>query len=80
MDLPGSSGSKQARSCIIPYGKALLLTPIDVECSFAENPTLKTETDLRSCAKSDQDQVNSLKMVYLFQMLASTELLLRYSI
>ena len=50
------------RSCIIPYGKALLLTPIDVECSFAENPTLKTETDLRSCAKSDQDQVNSLNV------------------
>jgi hypothetical protein len=61
--LSGSSGSKQTRSCTVPYGKALLLTPIDVECSFAENPTLKTEGELRSCAKSDQDQVNSLKLI-----------------
>ena len=61
--LTGSSGSKQSRSCVVPFGKALLLTPIDVECSFAENPTLKTEGELRSCAKSDQDQVNSLKLI-----------------
>jgi hypothetical protein len=61
--LAGSSGSKQVRNCIVPYGKALLLTPIDVECSFAENPTLKTEAELRSCAKSDQDKVNSLKLI-----------------
>jgi hypothetical protein len=61
--LAGSSGSTQTRNCIVPYGKALLLTPIDVECSFAENPTLKTEAELRSCAKADQDKVNSLKLI-----------------
>lgn len=61
--LAGSSGSKQTRNCIVPYGKALLLTPIEVECSFAENPTLKTEAELRSCAKSDQDKVNSLRLI-----------------
>lgn len=61
--LAGSSGSKQTRNCDIPYGKALLLTPIDVECSFAENPTLKMGEELRSCAKADQDKVNSLKLI-----------------
>lgn len=60
--LAGSAGSKQTRNCTVPYGKALLLTPIEVECSFAENPTLKTEAELRSCAKSDQDKVNSLAL------------------
>jgi hypothetical protein len=61
--LAGSAGSKQTRSCVVPYGKALLLSPINVECSIAENPTLKTEAELRSCAKEDQDQVNSLKLI-----------------
>ena len=63
--MAGSSGSEQTRNCIVPHGKALLLTPINVECSFAENPTLKTEAELRSCAKSDQDKVNpsSLKLI-----------------
>jgi hypothetical protein len=61
--VPGSSGSKQVRNCVVPYSKALLLTPIEVECSFAENPTLKTEAELRSCATADQDKVNSLQLI-----------------
>ena len=51
--LVGSAGSKQVRNCDVPYGKALLLTPIDMECSFAENPTLKTEDELKTCAKEE---------------------------
>lgn len=61
--LTGTSGSKQVRNCNVPYGKALLLTPIDVECSFAENPKLKTEAELKACAKEDQDKVNSIKLI-----------------
>lgn len=61
--LAGSSGSKQFRNCIVPYGKAILVTPIDVECSFAENPTLKTMEELRSCAVADQDKVNSIRLI-----------------
>jgi hypothetical protein len=61
--LAGSAGSQQSRSCVIPYGKAVLVTPIDVECSLAENPTLKTVEDLRSCAATDQDKVNSLRLI-----------------
>ncbi len=61
--LVGSAGSKQVRNCDVPYGKALLLTPIDMECSFAESPTLKKEEELKTCAKEDQDNVNSLKLI-----------------
>ena len=39
----------------IPAGKAILFSPINVECSYAEFPDLKTESDLRACAKSGQD-------------------------
>src|ERR1043166_1413667 len=61
--LVGSSGSKQVRECLVPYGKAILLTPIDMECSFAEYPSLKNESQLKTCAKEDQDKVNSLKLI-----------------
>lgn len=61
--LAGSSGSKQDRTCVIPYGKAIIINPISGECSVAENPTLKSEAELRSCAKVDQDKVNAIRLI-----------------
>lgn len=53
--LAGTFGGEMERACTIPAGKAILFSPINVECSYAEFPDLKTESDLRACAKSGQD-------------------------
>lgn len=58
--LVGSGGGMASRSCTIPSDKAILIPAINVECSYAEHPDLKTESDLRACAKSDQDKVKDL--------------------
>ena len=49
------------RYCTIPVGKAILLTSLNSECSFAEFPNLKTEEQLRQCAKQMQDSVIHLE-------------------
>lgn len=48
------------RTCEIPRGTALLITLLNSECSFAEFKSLKTEKELRDCAKSMQDIVSGL--------------------
>ena len=40
-----------------------MIPPINSECSTAEFPDLKTEQQLRQCAKSFQDQVRQLDFV-----------------
>ena len=45
--------------CTIPAGKAILTPVAANECSYAENPNLKTEAELRACAVSG-DEVNSI--------------------
>jgi hypothetical protein len=45
------------RTCDIPESTALLITLLNSECSYAEFPLLKTEEELRECAKSMQDLV-----------------------
>jgi hypothetical protein len=61
--LSGTSGGYSERSCTIPAGKAILISPIEVECSYAEFPALKTESELRQCAKEDQDNVRNVQLV-----------------
>jgi hypothetical protein len=56
--LAGTWGSKEERSCTIPSGKSLLISPIDMLCTLADTPGVKTEEDMRQCAKEDQDKVN----------------------
>jgi hypothetical protein len=34
-----------------------------LECSYAEFPALKTEPELRQCAKEDQDNVRNVQLV-----------------
>ena len=48
------------RTCEIPRSTALLITLLNSECSFAEFKSLKTEQELRDCAKSMQDIVGRL--------------------
>ena len=60
--LAGTSGGYEERKCSIPEGKAILVSPIEVICTFADYPELKTEDDLRNCAKSDQDAVKDVKL------------------
>ena len=49
------------RYCTIPDGRAILFTSLNSECSFAEFPNLKTEEQLRQCAKQMQDSVIQLE-------------------
>ena len=60
--LAGTSGGYEERKCSIPERMAILVSPIEVICTFAEYPELKTEDDLRNCAKSDQDAVKDVKL------------------
>src|SRR5918994_6340280 len=54
--LAGTFGGAVERTCTIPLGKAIMFSPINSECSYAEYPDEKTEPDLRECAKTFQDQ------------------------
>ena len=45
------------RTCNIPQNTALLITLLNSECSYAEFKQLKTEDELRECAKNMQDFV-----------------------
>ncbi len=49
------------RYCKIPSDKPILLTILNSECSLAESPKLKTEKELRQCAKDTQDSVVQLQ-------------------
>jgi hypothetical protein len=49
--LAGTLGGSITRECIIPPDKAVLLSPLNIECSYAEFPTMKTEKELRDCAQ-----------------------------
>ncbi|HBP65803.1 MAG TPA: hypothetical protein DD730_16475 [Desulfosporosinus sp.] len=48
--LAGTTGGPAQRACTIPSGKAILVPILNGECSYAEYPKSKTETELRSCA------------------------------
>ncbi len=58
--LAGTTGGSAERSCTVPAGKAILFPIITSECSYAEFPNLKSESDLRSCATHLQNGVTSL--------------------
>lgn len=56
--LAGTSGGNAVRTCQIPAGKAVMFTVINVRCDYLVDKVSKTESDLRNCAKDDQDTVN----------------------
>jgi hypothetical protein len=59
--LTGTYKHPANRYCTIPAGKAILFTILNSECSLAEFPSLKTEEQLRQCAKQMQDSVVHLE-------------------
>jgi hypothetical protein len=52
--LAGTLRGSADRTCTIPAGKAILFPIVVKDCSFAEYPNLKTESDLRKCAAKDE--------------------------
>jgi hypothetical protein len=60
--LPGTTGGTFERTCTIPSGKAILISIINVVCSYSTDPDLKSEAELRSCAKTDQDKVDLVSL------------------
>ena len=61
--LTGSYKHQVDRYCNIPAGKSVLFTVLNSECSFAEFPNLKTEQELRKCAKEMQDSVIQVQAI-----------------
>ena len=60
--LAGTFGGKAERTCTIPEGKAILVSPMNVECNPLQDPEAKTEADLVECVKSDQDLATGLQI------------------
>jgi hypothetical protein len=60
--LAGTWGSKEERNCTVPFGKSILISPIEMLCSPADQPGMKTEVEMRKCAKDDQDKVNLVRV------------------
>ena len=46
----------------IPAGKAVLFSPINSECSYAEFPNLKTEADFELVPRLQEDHVTSMQV------------------
>jgi hypothetical protein len=58
--LAGVGGGEVTRACSIPAGKAIFFPVLNVECDYL-SPDIKTESDLRKCAKDDQDKATNLQ-------------------
>jgi hypothetical protein len=59
--LTGSAGGFAERTCITPSGRAILFPLATNECSKAEFPSLKTETELHDCAMGG-NKVSSMEL------------------
>lgn len=60
--LAGTTGGSADRTCTIPAGKAILFPIIASECSYAENPDLKTQSQLLTCALGPDDTVKHMDL------------------
>jgi hypothetical protein len=59
--LAGTFGEPSAsRRCIIPNGKALLFPVINYECSFADDPSMRSEQELEEKCRQEMDQIGDL--------------------
>ena len=61
--LAGTFGGKAERTCTIPEGKAILVSPINYICSFAQDTDCKTEAELIARAKSEMDIITRMNVV-----------------
>ncbi|MPZ08263.1 MAG: hypothetical protein GEU26_17920 [Nitrososphaeraceae archaeon] len=55
-------GLKEERSCTVPFGKSILISPIEMLYSPVHQPGIKTEEEMRKCAKDDQGKVNLVRV------------------
>lgn len=58
--LAGTFGGLNERVCTIPAGKSILFPVLNGECSYAEYPDLRSESELRECAVSSNEGVSEL--------------------
>jgi hypothetical protein len=58
--LAGTFGGSNSRTCTIPSGKAILFTILNGECTYADTPSAKTDSDLRACALATDAGINTL--------------------
>ena len=59
--LAGTMGGSAERTCTIPTGKAILFPIIGSECSYAEYPNAKSDSELETCAQADNNDVAHLE-------------------
>jgi hypothetical protein len=59
--LAGTSGGSAERTCTIPIGKAILFPIINSECSYADTPSVKSESALVTCAQQDPSRATNLQ-------------------
>jgi hypothetical protein len=59
--LAGTFGGPTDRKCNIPNGKAILFPIINYECSFADDPSIKSEEDLEEQCRREIDQIGRIK-------------------
>jgi hypothetical protein len=62
--LAGTYGGSTKRECSIPTEKAILLPIINYECSFADEPELKTESALIKKAKAEIDDISRMEVTF----------------
>jgi hypothetical protein len=59
--LAGTVGGSAERTCTIPAGKAILFPIIGSECSYAEYPAVRSDSELESCAQADNNAIDHLE-------------------
>ena len=60
--LAGTTGGAVDRTCSVPAGKGLVFPIIAAECSFAENPNLKNEEELKTCTINQDNTVTHMEL------------------
>ena len=77
--LAGTFGGLNERVCSIPAGKSILFPVVNQLCTFIDRPTLRTESELRSCAVAANEGVTEL-MVTIDGQPISEQLLRTYRV
>jgi hypothetical protein len=72
--LAGTFGGLNERNCDIPAGTAIMFPIMNAECSYAEYPDLRTESELRSCAVSANEGVTELMVTIDGQVIDESQL------
>jgi hypothetical protein len=58
--LAGTFGGSVVRKCKVPVGKAILIPIINYECSFADEPTITNQAELKLKCETEIDDIKNL--------------------